>query len=120
MKKIMDQVEGVNLHEKKGKKFNFPIYLNKQMNETPIEALDLSPRPYNCLKRANYNTVGQLTEAAAQGDLLKRIRNCGTKSVREIMEHLFIFQYEQLSPQRQEKFLMEVVKMNTNPAGIAE
>ena len=88
------------------------MYLNKQMSEAPIEVLDLSPRPYNCLKRANYNYVGELAEATAAGDIGKRIRNCGTKSVREIMEHLFIYQYESLPHERREKFLMDVVEMN--------
>ncbi len=88
------------------------MYLNKQMSEAPIEVLDLSPRPYNCLKRANYNYVGELAEATAEGNIGKRIRNCGTKSVREIMEHLFIYQYEILSPKSRERFLSEVVEMN--------
>ena len=109
---IMNRVEGVNLREKKGARFNFPIYYNKKLAETPIEALDLSPRPYNCLKRANYNYVGELAEATSEGDIGKRIRNCGTKSVREIMEHLFIYQYEILPPDRREKFLRDVVTMN--------
>lgn len=109
---IMKQVEGVDLHEKKGGRFNFPMYLNKKMGETPIEVLELSPRPYNCLKRANYHYIGELAEATAEGNIQKRIRNCGTKSVREIMEHLFIYQYEVLSPERRKMFLNDVVAMN--------
>ncbi len=41
-----------------------------------------------------------------------RIRNCGVKSIREIMEQLFLFQYTSLSPGRQEVYLKEVVQMN--------
>ena len=110
---IMDQVEGVDLHERKGGKFFFPMYVSKQVSETSIEALDLSPRPYNSLRRVGINSIGDLAEAAAGGDMLKRIRNCGTKSVREIQESLFVYQYGILSPERQAKFLKDVVEMNT-------
>ena len=109
---IMNRVEGVDLHEKKGSRFHFPIYYNKKLAETPIESLDLGVRAYNSLKRANFNYIGELAEATAEGDILKKIRNCGTKSVREIMEHMFLYQYEILSPERRERFLQEVVEMN--------
>lgn len=109
---IMNQLEGVNLHEKKGGRFFFPMYVNKQMEETPIESLDLGVRSYNCLKRAGFNNVAELAEATADGHGLKHIRNCGTKSVREIMEHMFLYQYDILSPERRMVFLHEVVEMN--------
>ena len=54
----MNQLNGVNLHEKKGGKFHFYMQLTKSMKETSIEALDLSPRSYNSLRRANYFTIG--------------------------------------------------------------
>ena len=115
----MNRVEGVNLHEKKGGRFNFPIYYNKQLAETPIEALDLGVRSYHCLKRAGFSYIGELAEATAGGDILKTIRNCGTKSAHEIMEHMFIYQYEVLSPERREKFLRDVVEMNRH-TGLGE
>ena len=112
VKEIMNRVEGADLHQKKGGKFLFPMYLNRQMTETPIDALDLSPRAYNCLKRAEYSYIGELAEATASGDVLKTIRNCGTKSAHEIMEKMFIYQYEVLSPERKQSFLESVVAMN--------
>ncbi len=109
---IMKQVEGMDLHERKGARFFFPIYYNKRLAETPIEALDLNVRSYNCLKRAGFDFVGELAEATAGGDILKRIRNCGAKSAREIMEKMFIYQYEILSPERKEQFIKAVIEMN--------
>lgn len=109
---IMNQIEGVNLHPKKGGRFFFPMYVNKQMEEAPIECLELGVRSYNCLKRAGFNNVAELAEATADGQALKHIRNCGTKSAREIMERMFIYQYEILSPERRKHFLQDVVDMN--------
>lgn len=109
---IMNQVEGVDLHEKKGGRFFFPMYVNKQMEETPIEALELGVRSYNCLKRAGFNSIAELAESTADRQVLTRIRNCGTKSVQEIMECMFLYQYQVLSPERRQEFLKTVVEMN--------
>ncbi len=109
---ILNGVEGFEAHEKKGGRFYYPMYLNRQMSETPIEALDLSVRSYNCLKRAGFTYIGELAEATTGGDILRTIRNCGTKSVREIREKMFIYQYEVLSPDKREKFLADVATMN--------
>lgn len=48
----------------------------------PIEDLDLSLRSYNCLKRANINTVGDILEYDVSE--LKKIRNFGKKSFTEV------------------------------------
>ncbi len=48
-----------------------------------IEDLDFSVRTYNCLKRANINTVGDLV-AKTESDMMK-IRNLGRKSLEEII-----------------------------------
>ena len=117
---IMNQVEGVNLQEKKGGRFYFPVYYNKQLAEAPIEALDLGVRSYNCLKRAGFSYIGELAEATAGGDILKKVRNCGTKSANEIMERMFIYQYEILSPERKKCFLQDVVEMNAATRGLDE
>ena len=57
----------------------------------PIEELDLSVRPYNCLKRANVNTIGDIMRMGADGDgltQLLRIRNLGKGSANEIIKKL--------------------------------
>ena len=86
--------------------------LTGRMKDEPIESLDLSVRSFNSLKRADFHTIGDVAQAVASGRELKGIRNCGAKSVREIMEHLFLYQYNSLSPDRQEAYLLEVVIMN--------
>ncbi len=69
-------------------------------------------RSYNSLKRAGLDSVGEVVDAISGGRELKGIRNCGAKSVREIMEHLFLYQYGIMSPERQKTYLAEVVSLN--------
>ena len=109
---IMNRIDGVNLHEKKGGKFRFYMNLTDMMKNEPIESLDLSVRSFNSLKRAGFHTIGDVAQAVASGRELKGIRNCGAKSVREIMEHLFLYQYNSLPQERQNKYLIEVVMRN--------
>jgi DNA-directed RNA polymerase subunit alpha len=54
--------------------------------EMSIEDLDLSVRAFNCLKRANINTVGQLIQMTPE-DMMK-VRNLGQKSMEEIESKL--------------------------------
>ena len=54
--------------------------------DQPIEDLDLSERPRNCLKRAQVNTIGELLEKS-EDDLLA-ITNFGQKSLDEVVEKL--------------------------------
>ena len=49
-----------------------------------IEELDLSPRAYNVLKRANINTVEEICEYSAWE--LSRLRNMGSKTLEEIRD----------------------------------
>jgi DNA-directed RNA polymerase subunit alpha len=55
-------------------------------SQIPIEELQLSVRAYNCLKRAQINTVADLLEYS-QEDLLE-IKNFGQKSAEEVIEAL--------------------------------
>src|SRR6478735_6031035 len=54
--------------------------------DLPIEDLDLSERPRNCLKRAQVNTVGELL-LKSEDDLLA-ITNFGQKSLDEVIQKL--------------------------------
>ena len=54
--------------------------------DLPIEDLDLSERPRNCLKRAQVNTVGELLQKS-EDDLLA-ITNFGQKSLDEVIVKL--------------------------------
>ena len=116
MMELLNSVDGLSLKEKSGRGFRFRMHMNKSMEEASIEALDLSVRSYHCLKRAGYNNIGPLAEDIAAGKSLKSIRNCGSKSVREIMEHLFLYQYYSLKPDKRESFLEEVIQLNCHPS----
>jgi DNA-directed RNA polymerase subunit alpha len=54
--------------------------------DLPIEDLDLSERPRNCLKRAQINTIGELLQKNEE-DLLN-ITNFGQKSLDEVKQKL--------------------------------
>ena len=54
--------------------------------DLPIEALDLSERPRNCLRRAQIHSVGELVEKT-EDDLLN-ITNFGQKSLEEVTAKL--------------------------------
>jgi DNA-directed RNA polymerase subunit alpha len=54
--------------------------------DLPIEDLDLSERPRNCLKRAQVNTVGELVQKTI--DDLLAITNFGQKSLDEVVQKL--------------------------------
>lgn len=54
--------------------------------EMTIEELDLSVRSFNCLKRANINTVGDLI-SKTEDDMIK-VRNLGRKSLEEVIHKL--------------------------------
>lgn len=57
--------------------------------EMPIEEMDLSVRSYNCLKRANINTVEDLIKKS-KNDMLK-VRNLGLKSIEEVVNKLALY-----------------------------
>ena len=52
--------------------------------ETPIEEIEFSVRAYNCLKRANINTMQDLIDMS-ENDVAK-IRNLGKKSLKEVLD----------------------------------
>ena len=114
LSQIIENITGDRIHEKKGGKFFFNIYLNSKMSDTPMEALDLGVRAYNSFKRAGYGTIGDLAEAIAGGTEISKISNCGSKSCREIMEKLFLYQYSALPQEKRAKYILEVVQMNAD------
>ena len=54
--------------------------------ETSIDDLDFSVRAYNCLKRANINTLGDLVDKS-ELEMMK-IRNLGKKSLKEVIDKI--------------------------------
>lgn len=63
-----------------------PETQHDKMLEMTIEELDLSVRSFNCLKRANINTVEDLISKSE--DEMMKVRNLGRKSLEEVMNKL--------------------------------
>ncbi len=109
---IMSRLEDVRLREKHGGRFRFRLYMTPPMCAAPIDTLDLGTRSLNCLKRGGYGTVGQLVDSLAEGVDLKTIRSCGAMSEREIKEHLFLYHYYSMKPEKRNEYLIETVLLN--------
>ena len=56
------------------------------INELPIEELNLSARAYNALKRAQINLIGELLKYSLSD--LRKVKNFGQKSLQEVTEVL--------------------------------
>lgn len=87
-KAVDELTEELNWSLKKFVKAMAVCFNEKKMLQvdTPIEVLNLTQRSYNCLKRANINTVEELTKRS-KWNLLK-IRNLGKGSFNEIQSEL--------------------------------
>ena len=77
---LSEEPQALELSEPMGAKENVPDL------DLPIEDLDLSERPRNCLKRAQVNTIGELLMKSV--DDLLNITNFGQKSLDEIIQKL--------------------------------
>lgn len=97
---------------KKERRLRFPMYMNETLMTTELDVLDLSQRSSNCLHRAGFRTIGQLVETIDGSEDLKKIRNCGIKSVNEIMEKLLCYQYEKLDDAGKKRYLKRILELN--------
>jgi len=77
---LSEEPQGLTLGEPVGANVGQPDL------DLPIEDLDLSERPRNCLKRAQVNTIGELL-LRSEDDLMN-ITNFGQKSLDEIIQKL--------------------------------
>jgi len=112
IKALVPDANLAEIKKRRGGKFLFPIYISNDLFATDIEALDLSVRANNCLRRVGFQNIGELVETINGREDLKRIRNCGEKCVDEIMEKLFCYQYEQIPKEKKVKFIKRVVELN--------
>lgn len=74
-----------------------PEYLDQ-----PIEALQLSTRSYNCMRRAGIDTIRKLTELSEER--LSQFKNIGRKSVVEIIEKMneYFYRYSELMSDKED------------------
>ena len=80
VEEMSDEPQGLELGE------SGPVGGSSPDMDLPIEDLDLSERPRNCLKRGQVDTIGQLLEKTY--DDLLAITNFGQKSLDEVIEKL--------------------------------
>ena len=79
----MNNIRNLNIWKKEEPKTPDP----KGLREADISELNLSVRSFNCLKRAGCNTVGDILDLMDEdGNGLRKIRNLGTRSEKEIKE----------------------------------
>ena len=112
IKEIFNNIEGINLHDKKGGTFYYSMATNIQMREQEIEVLDLSVRSSNCLKRAGIGTIGDIIEYIESGRDLKHIRNCGMTSVAEIKEKMFIWYLMTIPKEKRLQYILDTIEKN--------
>ncbi len=63
--------------------------VSNELYDVPIEDLDLAVRAFNCLKRAEIYSVGDVMERLSKGsDEMLAIRNFGQKSLEELIARL--------------------------------
>jgi len=63
--------------------------VTSEVAETPVEALDLSVRVFNSLKRTGIITVGDVLDLLEKGDqAIMSIRNFGEKSLDELRQKM--------------------------------
>lgn len=82
MKEYVEEYEMIEAEKEK----------ENEILDMAIEALDLNVRPYNCLKNAKYNTIGEVLSLSREQ--LKAIDQLGAKSIREIEEKIHNLGYK--------------------------
>ena len=91
-----------------GKQVGLPY--RERMKDLPIEEMNLSVRASNALMRANARTFGRVMGILLTEDGLKKIRNLGVKSEKEIVRSFFTSCYYHLRPDEQAVFWQKVLE----------
>ena len=81
-----------------------------RMAELSIEEMNLSVRSSNALMRANARTFGRLFEILQMEEGLKKIRNLGIKSEKEIIRNFFSACYYRLTQTEQAVFWQKAIE----------
>ena len=95
----MYDIRNLNIWKKENHEEIRKAHLNKEITE-----LNLSVRSYNCLKRAGCNTIGDILKLTdEEGNGLRKIRNLGNRSEKEILEAVRIYRENSQYNQAQHK-----------------
>ena len=85
----------------------------EHMRDIPIDEMNLSVRSSNALMRSNARTFGGVMDLMLQENGLKKVRNLGVKSEREIVRSFFCSCYYRLSQNEQTAFWQKVIDGKT-------
>ena len=91
---------------------NADVPYRSRFDDLPIEEMNLSVRSSNALMRSSIRTFGRLKEVLQMEDGLRKIRNLGLKSEREIVRSFFTTCYYQLSPTEQAVYWQNLISTN--------
>ena len=78
--------------------------------DNEMEALQMSERCQAAFDEIR--TLGQVVEGISSYEDLKKIRNCGAKSIDEIMGSLFCYQYEQYEIPEKINYIKKIMELN--------
>ncbi|MBP3233571.1 MAG: hypothetical protein J6M65_04010 [Eubacterium sp.] len=123
MNKYLNDTTIEDIMMKHSKMFHFRVNLSRSQMEQDIEVLDLTPRAYNCLRRAGINKVGDLINKYSTKDTmsskqqLRRNRNLGEKTAIDILLKLFYYQFS-ITPEEEKADYMRSVMESNEPVGI--
>lgn len=95
-----------------GAGFTVPMYMGAQLLNADVESLNLSVRSYNCLKRAGWNTIGDILKAIESWEDLGKVRNLGKTSLIEIRDQIIFFQKSLLSESEKATYAEMVRELN--------
>ena len=97
----------------RGKQFKVLFRCSEALMGTDVsDLLDLSVRASNALKRAGFQTVGDLITRVESFDEIAKIRNCGATSISEIMGRLFFYQYSLIPKEKRSEYMQTILHLN--------
>ena len=100
-------LEGMQI---KRKHLDFPIITTNSMRAEDIEAIPLSVRAKNVLRRSNVNTMQNLMD---NFDNIHKFRSCGDSTVKEIKGNFLQWWYENLEDWQVKSFWKDFVDVNS-------
>ncbi len=108
--KMADDIGIVDtLHKLYRRKMVVSIPVSSETAEADFYELDLSIRPYNCLRRAGARTVGDVARFINDGSV-KSLQNISDKSAKEIYRKTMEFCYDRLTLSQKQNFFEVIIK----------
>lgn len=95
-----------------GRPLRIPFIMNSELMSSDIACMELSVRAYNSLRRAGFNTVGDIVNGINSTEDLAKIRNCGRTSISEISCKLYAFQYSLIPKEKKQAYMLKIMRMN--------